>query len=439
MKDLILVAALDSKGGIGKDGKIPWNHPLDMSFFRDLTTRNASISNVCIMGRKTWESLPPTRLPGRMCFVVSRGYVKPEENMKSSTWEGVMKMLENYTCPKFVIGGAEIYRLALPYVAEFYLTHVPGDYECDTFMPSLVGYLEGPQHIMTAEGLTFSHFGERDPHPEYQYLQLMKDCLGAQERESRNGKIRGLMGRELRFDLRKGFPLLTTKKLNLLKIYQELLMFVGGRTQTKELEEKGNTIWVENTKREFLDASGLDYPEGEMGPMYGFQWRRYGGDDFSSGIDQLQACINLLKKDPYSRRNIMTSYNPAQAKLGCLYPCHGIHIQFYVEQGRLNLFMSQRSADVCCGLPYNIASYALLLHMVAGVTDLELGELVLYVVDAHIYAQHYRNAGRQALRVPFPFPRVSLGKKEKIEDYGESDLVLENYKSYPFLLFKMVA
>ena len=244
---------------------------------------------------------------------------------------------------------------------------------------------------------------ERNIRPdEYSYLDLIKDLIYTGDyRKTRNGFTYSLFGKNLEFDIKDKFPLLTTKKVFFRGIIEELLFFLDGKTDSKILEAKGVNIWKPNTTPEFIKSRNLNYQEGDMGPMYGFNWihfgAKYNGCNSSyknCGLNQLEQVIKLLRDDPMSRRILMTTYNPAVAEEGVLYPCHGIVIQFYVRTkdniNYVSCSMTQRSADIACGVPYNIASYAALVYIICNY----LGEnykpdrLIINLGDVHLYEEH---------------------------------------------------
>lgn len=294
---------------------------------------------------------------------------------------------------------------------------------------------------------------------EHQYLDLLHDLLEkGDERQTRNGITRSLFSTNLSFDLKKGFPLLTTKKVFFRGAFEELMFFLRGRTNTKELEAKGVNIWRGNTSRAFLDGVGLtEYAEGDMGPMYGFNLRHFGSEytgcdaDYTAkGKDQLQYVLDTLLNDPHSRRIMMTVFNPAQVDRGCLYPCHSIVVQFYVRQEGSIRYVSQqmyqRSVDVVCGLPFNIASSALLSHLVCDYLNTLLGsevyvpdKLHLSLGDYHLYDAHYEVAREQINRTPRPFPKLAVrATRHSIDAYEYEDIILEGYDPHPTLKATMV-
>lgn len=259
-------------------------------------------------------------------------------------------------------------------------------------------------------------------HPEWQYLNLLRDILdNGVRRDDRTGTgTLGVFGRQMRFDLSKGFPLLTTKKLHTRSIFIELLWFLRGETNIAWLKDNGVSIWDE-----WADA------EGDLGPVYGKQWRSWAAPNGSS-IDQIAKLVHGLKTNPNSRRHIVSAWNPADVDDMALPPCHCL-FQFFVADGKLSCQLYQRSADVFLGVPFNIASYALLTHMLAKVVGLEPGDFVHTFGDAHLYLNHLEQAELQLSRAPLPLPTLTVADKTDLFGFEMSDFVLNDYQSWPHI------
>lgn len=252
-----------------------------------------------------------------------------------------------------------------------------------------------------------------------QYLDFLQHVMETgSDRGDRTGTgTRSVFGHQMRFDLEAGFPLLTTKKLHIKSIIYELLWFLRGETNVRWLQENGVSIWDE-----WADENG------ELGPVYGSQWRSW-PDGSGGAIDQIQLLIDGLVKNPYSRRHIVSAWNPAEVDEMALPPCHCM-FQFYVAKGKLSCQLYQRSADIFLGVPFNIASYALLTHMIAHVTGLKVGEFIHSFGDAHIYANHFEQAHTQMSRSPKSLPQLVIKNDRKsIFEFEFDDFEIENY--YP--------
>ena len=251
-----------------------------------------------------------------------------------------------------------------------------------------------------------------------QYLDLLRDILdnGVDKMDRTGVGTRSVFGRQMRFNLNEGFPLLTTKKMHLKSIIYELLWFIKGDTNVKYLQEHGVRIW-----NEWADENG------DLGPIYGAQWRNWNGD----GIDQLAEVIATLKRNPNDRRMIVSAWNPSQLAAMHLPPCH-MMFQFYVANGKLSCMLYQRSCDMFLGVPFNIASYALLTMMIAQVCGLKLGEFVHVLGDTHIYHNHFEQVKEQLSRIPLELPQMKINPDIKdINDFKFEDFELQNYQSYP--------
>ncbi len=255
------------------------------------------------------------------------------------------------------------------------------------------------------------------------YLDLLQHILDhGTDRADRTGTgTRSVFGYQMRFDLSAGFPLLTTKKLHTRSIFHELLWFLRGETNVASLQAAGVTIWDE-----WADEHG------ELGPVYGHQWRHWPARD-GGEIDQIRQLVEGIRRNPDSRRHIVTAWNPADVDRMALPPCHAL-FQFYVANGRLSCQLYQRSADVFLGVPFNIASYALLTHMVAHVTGLEAGDFVHTLGDAHLYHNHFDQARLQLSREPLPLPRLRLNQDVRdLFAFTFNDIVLEGYDNHPHI------
>lgn len=300
---------------------------------------------------------------------------------------------------------------------------------------------------------------------EYQYLSHVSNILrhGDIKTENRNGETKEMLGLSMRFNLRDStFPLLTTKFVSWKTVLKELLFFIRGDTDNRILQSQGVHIWDANSTREFLDSQGLtDYPENQLGPIYGRNWRGFNTNyevcrcpslkeckcqkitDVEGRIDQLQDVIDQLKdpKKRFSRRLVVSAWNPQQIKNQMvLPPCH-MMFQFMVNsKNELNCIMTQRSADMGLGVPYNIASYALLTHLIAHHCDLKVGELIINLGSAHIYKQHYDPLWEQVHRSPMAFPKIYIvEKRDKIEDYTIEDFIISVYNHHDPIKMEMIA
>jgi len=468
-----IIAAVCGNGGLSYQDRLPWwkDNTNDLQFVKVLTTLCRSTRdsrqrrNALILGRKTLEQLPLLVFRDRDLHVLTRQTsVQSFDNVRF--WNDPESLLHHLiadhvagnTDRVFVFGGEEIYHLFMKkgWVDRVYLTRIQKTYECDRFFPmrllSRDYFLDSSsspvQYKMNLE------IWEKKPHREKAYLHLLQKLLyptPEMKTFSRNGGVHSLFGETLDFPLEDHeFPLLTTKKMFFRGIVEELLWFLRGDTDARKLQQKNIHIWDGNTQRETLDALGLtSYEEGEAGPIYGHQWRRF-NDPYpvppdtpypTDTRDQVRECIRLLCEEPFSRRILLSAWNPCQLKQMALPPCHVLY-QFHVDpHKKLWCQMYQRSADVFLGLPFNIASCALLVHIFAFLTDLEVGGLRICIGDAHLYHAHQESAMQQILRQPQPFPTLHILRTSKDTDFrlwDAQDFELVSYHSAGILRAPMI-
>ncbi|MBI2651820.1 thymidylate synthase [Candidatus Woesearchaeota archaeon] len=269
-----------------------------------------------------------------------------------------------------------------------------------------------------------------------QYLDALKDILGnGIDRKDRTGTgTRALFGMQMRFNMEDGFPAVTTKKLAFNSMKAELLWFIKGSSDVKELQKMGCSIWDANAEAPYWKKKAKF--KGDVGRIYGVQWRKWKTSD-GREIDQLAEAIRLIKEEPDSRRIIVTAWNPAELEQMALPPCHAF-FQFFVAKNKLSLQMYQRSCDMFLGVPFNIASYSLLLHMIAQVTNLKPYEFIHTLGDAHIYYNHFGQVKEQLTRKPFPLPKLWLNPDIKnIDGFKMEDIELINYEHHMSIKARM--
>ncbi|KAM1760158.1 hypothetical protein ACFX12_003059 [Malus domestica] len=500
-----VVVAATREMGIGKDGKLPWRLPSDLKFFKDVTvtTSDPAKKNAIIMGRKTWESIPSEHqpLPGRLNVVLTRSGsfdIATAENVVicGSMASALELLAASPYCLSiervFLIGGGQILREALnaPGCEAIHITEIETNIECDTFIPAIDSSVFQPwyssfpkvessiRHSFTTyvrvrssaveslcenndlisnsksgsikcEVKNFSFLPKMifEKHEEHMYLRLVREVLSdGTSKDDRTGTgTLSKFGCQMRFNLRRTFPLLTTKKVFWRGVVEELLWFISGSTNAKVLQEKGIHIWDGNASRDYLDSVGLtDKEEGDLGPVYGFQWRHFGArytdmhaDYTGQGFDQLLDVIDKIKNNPDDRRIILSAWNPSDLKLMALPPCH-MFAQFYVANGELSCQMYQRSADIGLGVPFNIASYALLTCMIAHVCGLVPGDFIHALGDAHVYRTHIRPLKEQLEKLPKPFPILKINpEKKNIDSFVAADFKLIGYDPHQKIEMKM--
>jgi thymidylate synthase len=455
-----IILATDINNGIGYNDTIPWKSRLDQLYFRDITT-NCIVKKVIIMGRKTFDSIK-TPLPGRYNIVISTQLNTSEKNLYyvqsfnqalSLAYELVGTDPNNV----WVCGGSTIYNIAFNHIDLnlIYHTKINLSSQSDTYCIVPNGEIISQKIMKCPINITSFNYLDMVDHTfnvikkyknaEELYLNLLNTVLKeGHKRETRNGITHSLFGKELVFNVTNEFPLLTTKKMFLKGIVEELLFFIRGDTDTNKLVEKGINIWQGNTTREFLDKMNLDYNVGDMGPMYGYQWRFFGKPYQGEGpyVDQLTNLMNEIKTNPHSRRLIITTFNPAMVDMGVLYPCHSIVLQFYINENKLSVKMYQRSADLFLGLPFNIASTSLLLYIVAKLTNMIPDMVHITLGDCHIYEQHIDSVKLQLSKTLYSLPTLTIPDfttLEQVEKSKYSDYVLNNYISHEPIKVQMIA
>lgn len=456
-----VIVACDTKHGIGLNGGIPWKIPADMLHFKEITTKcSPGVVNAVIMGRRTWESIPKQFRPlaGRVNIVVSKT-LKHTETLITSTFREAVEAVNSNVERIFAIGGREIYQEALQHenVENVYVTRVQGDFKCDVQFPvlpqetfQLVKYTD----IQEEGALKFSfnvyvHKKTRGL-GEYAYLSLLKNIIErGGSRQTRNATTLSLFGQRLEFDLREGFPLMTTRgRVWVRGVFEELMWIIRGDTNVKHLEAKGVKVWTPNSTREFLDKQGLYHlKESDVGPTYGFLMRHYGAEykgcdkDYAGqGVDQLYRAINKIKGNPTDRRIIISLWDPTNEDKCALPPCLRDY-QFYVDGSVLSCQATLRSSDVPVALHWNICTVGLLMLMLCKICGKTPGRLIMILGDAHIYQSHVEEVKKLLDRQPTAFPCLELQRTpERIEDFTFEDLrIVEYYPHTTGIKLEMIA
>jgi len=444
-----IIVACSNNFGIGINGRLPWKCKQELEIFK-----NKTLNNVLIMGRKTFETLPELKDRIIIC-ITSKSNVIGKNNyiIKNDIKNAIDFAKERFSEKKiFIAGGAEIYQYCLEHleqsITKIHISILNKEYETDRYFN-----INKNEWCIKEENKydEFTHYIlVKSEKGEKQYLDILNNVINnSVERNSRNSIVKSTFFKNMTFDIRNGFPLLTTKKMFFRGIVEELLFFIRGDTDSKILENKGVNIWKGNTSREFLDNLNLkDRKEGIMGPLYGYQWRYFNskydettGKPLEKGIDQFKNVIDCIKNNSESRRILMTDFNPEQASQGVLYPCHSIILQFYVDNNMLDMSCYNRSQDLFLGVPFNIASSALLLCIVSKICNKTPRYLHMCMGDVHIYQQHYEQVKTQCNRQPYLFPTLKIKDISSIEDAENltyEDFILENYHFHPIIKAEMI-
>ncbi len=476
---MFLIIARDENDGFGKGGRLPWVCLDDIQLFRDITshTPHPTKSNLLIAGHTTRQSMPRTLR--RRILVTSN---------RDGTYQLPSGVSKTDIDQVFLIGGKQTITNHLqsnPPPTCIVLTRIHGVYDCDvTITDAELGL--GRYRIYAKKRMTgatvylYVLVSARDQSAsvpvlptgcapvgllpdEMQYISLIRSILENDEDRTieRTGMgTKSIFGHHLRFDLADTFPLLTTKRVFFRGVVEELAWFLNSDTNSNTLEQRRVQIWKGNTTRSFLESRGLSYPEGIAGPIYGAQWRHWGGiydpetGESIGGTDQLQRVVHSLRHDPESRRHLVSAWNVDELDNMALPPCH-VMFQFYATgpgrdgKRRLKCQLYQRSCDVALGLPFNIASYALLTHLIARECEMVADELILTIGDCHIYTTHLEALKLQNERTPLPPPtlnvlpmvgakRDSLDVIDRFLDDPMGEVVLHDYLHHGSLPMEMV-
>jgi len=499
--DLNFILCVDYNGGISYNNNIPWKFEEDSRYFRDIINHKYNNKpNLIIYGRNTFEKMGAIKNNINLIISTTQKYNDEINNIYSVT--NIVDSIEFIDTNKdkfgkiFICGGSNVYNKFYNlvynnrqlYNSIFYVTLIEHNFLSDNKI-SFMNLINKRKSIFYSvnkihngvelkcnnlnDGIEYNliflkpfdidgNIIDIENKEEMKYLYLMHHLLESNEKISRNGSTLSDFGEQLKFKLDK-FPLLTTKKLFFKGVFEELMFFIRGQTNAKILSEKQVKIWEGNTSKEFLLSQNLNYQEGDMGPMYGFQWRHFGEEykgynkEYNGGYDQLSYVLNEIKTNPNSRRIIMTTYNPAQAKQGVLFPCHGIGIVFNTSEigidnnkrvYELNCMQLQRSCDYFLGVPFNIASYSLLVYLICEVLNNDEtctnkyipGNFILSLGDYHLYKSHINEARRQVIRTPCDFPQLIFKNKRKnIEEFELNDIEIINYNPHLVITASMVA
>jgi dihydrofolate reductase/thymidylate synthase len=420
---------------------------------------NKMKKNAVIMGFNTWKSLDRTGgLQNRMNVVIDRDAKTVCVDEQGVVYANTLDDALDYTNTDdnvesvYVIGGGKIYQEALKHsgLDKVLLTKINRKYEGDVKFPRLKSEFELEKVKKGIDqDLEFRTYKRTtDIHEEYQYLDKIDDIMREGEVCSdRTGVgIKSCWGAQMTYDIGKHFPLLTTKRTFLRVITEELLWFLRGSTNNKELKERNVHIWDGNTTRKYLDSIGLtDREEDDGGPIYGFNFRHFGAEyvdchtDYTGqGVDQVAEALRLIRENPDSRRILISLWNPSTLKDACLPACHMLY-HFRVYGDTLNCAMVQRSGDMGLGVPFNIASATMMTYIFAHLTGKKPGKLVHTIHDAHVYTNHEEALHKQLTRTPYPFPKMNIVDRgqTKVEDFRLEDFELLGYECYPTLKMDM--
>lgn len=455
MRNFSIIVATSDNNGIGFAGGLPWpKNATDMSHFaRTTTAHKVGHTNAIIMGLATYMSIGRP-LPGRINCVIT----KTPEIEGVLVFDSLAKCLEylgkDINIDKvFVIGGGMLYREAIQskFCTEIIRTKIRGNYQADVFFPEIPD--EYCLQRMAGDVQYFWKPLRPNTGDEKKYLQLIGEVLrtGHPVGDRTGVGTLALFGKQLKYSVRcvnpyaenpKYFlyeiPLMTTKHVYVSGIFWELIWFLKGLTNSKWLEERNVNIWTGNTSKEYLKQYCLDYPEGEAGPIYGQQWRNWNNE----GIDQFKQIVDTLRKNPASRRMVMSSWNPSKIDKMALPPCHMTYT-FSTVGGVLNCAVDIRSNDMFLGHPFNVMSTAFLLIFIGRITGFMPGEIAINITDCHVYRNHVEQVREQISREPYQKPllqvNADLREIEDIERLDRSNIIVSEYSHWPKIHGDMAA
>ena len=469
-----IIVSVNNNNIIGLDNDLFIRSKNDLKYFATITKHtDADKPNIVIMGYNTWCSIPNKPLKDRVNIVITKNHIfefNNTDNLKAFvTFDNFMEWFNihkiNYN-KSFVIGGESIYNTVFKdyssYIEIIYITKF--NYSLDYSQSDIQGKTiksfahDLSKFILIQKNSKYSDvelFGDtmgldhtyltyihRDMYNngEYQYLEILKDILQSDKKSTRNSDVLSKFGVRMEFDLRNGFPLLTTKQMGWKTVLRELLWFISGSTDNSVLQNNRVHIWDKNAE-EFKEK-GL-YDENDLGPVYGFQWRYFGGEYINcktpphNGVDQLKYIIETIKTDPTSRRLILSSWNPVDIPNMALPPCH-VLVQFNIERQYIDAQLYQRSGDMFLGVPFNITSYSLLLHIIGSITGYKPRKFVHVIGDAHIYEQHIDAVKTQINRIPYMFPVLDMKHISDIDDIKETDFNIAGYSCHSKITAEMI-
>ncbi len=452
IKKINIIVAVCNNNGIGINNNLPWNLKSDLKYFKELTskTKDSNKINAIIMGKNTYNSIGH-KLPNRLNIILSKTMDLNEDNLITikSIDECINYINTNNNIEKvYCIGGESIYNefIKLKQCESIYITKIYKKYICDSFFPEIN---DTEWHLTSCSNFNkddniyyrnylYTKYGDVYKNKEeIEYLKLMETILEkGEQRKTRNAIVRSIFGTRSEYDISDHLPLLTTKKIFLRGIIEELLWFIKGDTNSKNLNNKGVKIWNGNSSRNYLDSIGLNHlNEGDCGPIYGHQWRHFGAeyktceDNYENeGYDQLKECINLINNNSTSRRIILNAWNPNDLNKMALPPCHILY-QWYVSKDKeLSCQFYQRSSDYFIANNFNIVSASILTYMIAHICNLKPKKVIMCIGDTHIYDDHIMSAYEQLKNPTLPFPKLIIKNKiNNIEDFKYEDFKLIDY------------